>query len=429
MVLIGHGQALYDRQEQRRELVGLYPSLDEDPEQGRTDVDRLMRWFLGVDDPTKIEKLSTSILPFSAVCPFELLAAASIMMREPRAQASNDQSPGGPLYPPVTGLLYVPLSLWQPHSAYRLAQLGNLFWSLCAGIAVWKLLRREHPLPFVWCLIMLFPGCINSISLGQNAAFSLSLLAWGWYLTKAGHNWFGGMLWGMLVYKPVWLLAFFPATILSRRWTMATAMAASSLLLVLLTLPVVGTQGWISWLKLAPEAFETYRHDPTWIQDSRDLLSLPRQWTLAAAANCTDSTLAALGWSLLGVVTLTTFSIALRYPRSITDLTAEGCSFVLLGAWLSGIHFMHYDVLLAALPVLILSSRPNYRWPRIIHAVLAACLLLTPGAPGWPGLAWETIALLMLWMWCGWRVWIDGSMPSVGAGPGQGCDCFWGARG
>jgi hypothetical protein len=246
------------------------------------------------------------------------------------------------------------------------------------------------------------------MSLGQNAAFSLTLLAWGWLLAKEGYNCSAGVLWGILVYKPVWLLAFFPVPILCRRRAMAAAMAASSLILVLLTLPFVGTQSWINWLHLAPEAFATYSHDPTWIGNSRDLLSLPRQWSLAAGSTWTDSTMTVLGWSLLGTVILTTFSIALRRPKSLADPTADGSCFVLLAACLSSIHFMHYDILLAALPVLILSSRPQYRWPRVLHALLAACLLLRTGTSGWPGMAWETIALLLLWIWCGWRVLIQG---------------------
>jgi hypothetical protein len=411
MVLNGHGEALYDRHEERGVLRRLYPTSDEDPQQERTDAERLMAWLLGRDDPTEVEKISTSILAIGAGQPLVLLARAAIMMPARPAQASSSKCLGGPLYPPLAGLLYAPLSLWQPHIAYRLAQIGNLFWSLCAAIAIWQLSERTYSLPFVWCLLLLFPGCINSITLGQNAAFSLSLLAWGWLLAKAGHNRSAGILWGVLTYKPVWLLAFFPVPILSRRWAMAAAMAASSGFLVLLTLPSVGTQSWINWLQLTLEAFTTYSYDPTWIRGSRDLLSLPRQCNLVAAPSWTDSSLAISGWSLLGVVVLTTLAVAICRRKSMAGPTADGFCFVLLAAWLSCIHFMHYDVLLAALPVLILSSRPHYRWPRIILAFLATCLLVTPGAPGWSGMAWETIALLVLWIWCGWRIWTDGSAP------------------
>lgn len=373
-------------------------------------MDRLMAWFLGTDEATQIDKVSAGMLPFGAIQPLAILAPTSLAMRACSAQASPCQCLGGPLYPPVAGLLYVPLSVWRPRIAYRLAQIGNLFCSLFAAVAIWQLSKKGYRLPFVWCLVLLFPGCIVSMSLGQNAAFSLSLLAWGWLLAKRGHDWSAGMVWGILVYKPVWLVAFFTVPVLSRRWTMAAAMAASSLLFVLLSLPFVGTQSWLNWLRLAPEAFETYRNDPTWIRHSRDLLSLPYQWSLATAS-AWNSILAAAGWSLLGAVMLTTFSVALCRPRSMTDATAAGCCFILLGAWLSCIHFMHYDVLLAALPVLILSARPHYRLPRVIHTFLAGCLLLTPGAPGWSGMAWETMAILMLWIWCGWQVWAGGIAP------------------
>src|SRR5262249_3904791 len=166
---------------------------------------------------------------------------------------------------------------------------------------------------------------------------------------------------------------------------------------------------------------------------------------------------AALGGSLLGAAALATAAVAWRRRKMPAPLDGPGAAFVLLGAWLTCLHFMYYDVLLAALPVGLLFTEPgrylrlrflrrrdhlltpeaeNYyrpahvdelpppmpllpdgRRPRWVRNPLPPLLLLlllgVPGVArrlderGW-GQPVDTLLLAWLWAWCGWRwLWPD----------------------
>ena len=127
---------------------------------------------------------------------------------------------------------------------------------------------------------MMFPGFAGSINLGQNATLTLAILVWGWALAARGRPALGGMVWGLLAFKPVWALAFFLVPLLSRRWRMCLAMVATGTGLGLLTLPFVGLHSWFDWLAIGKEAADTYDVERNWIFLSRDLLSVPRRYLL-----------------------------------------------------------------------------------------------------------------------------------------------------
>jgi hypothetical protein len=66
-----------------------------------------------------------------------------------------------------------------------------------------------------------------------------------------------------------------------------------------------------------------------------------------------------IGWSLLAAVVGVTALVAWRRQRQVRAFTGDAAAFLLLGSWLSCFHFMYYDVLLTALPVLMLLTEPR----------------------------------------------------------------------
>src|SRR5207253_4623986 len=67
---------------------------------------------------------------------------------------------------------------------------------------------------------------------------------------------------------------------------------------------------------------------------------------------------AVAGWGLLAGVIGVTAGLAILRRRQVREATGPSAAFLLLGAWLCCFHFMYYDVLLAALPVLLLFAEP-----------------------------------------------------------------------
>jgi hypothetical protein len=259
---------------------------------------------------------------------------------------------------------------------------------------------------------MCFPGFGGSLNLGQNAPLSLAVLLWGWVLLARGRDGRAGVVWGLLVYKPVWAAAFFLVPLWTRRWRMAAAMLAAGAVLSLATLPVVSLGAWLDWLAVGREAAGVYEVDENWIDQSRDLLGVARRWMIdfdRPEDQRSDPLATSLGWaSLLAVFALTTL-VAWRRREPVRRLGGPGPAFVLLGAWLCCPHFMYYDVLLAALPVVVLLADPGRKpgWGPA-YLLVGLVVVLPPvfvlADPWRMQVPWDQYGLLLLWAWCGWQI-------------------------
>lgn len=391
MLVSGQGRHLYERNHQRAVLAAAYPREDQNPEQETSDVEAIMTALMGEDAPGG-----------------------------DKADAPNI---GGPLYPPVDGFVYAPLGLLPPRVGYRLAQASAVFFVFVAAGGVCVLARGRLWWPLAAVFIMLFPGFAGTVGLGQNSSLSLAILIWGWLLVARNRPGWGGAVWGLLAYKPVWAAAFFLVPVLTRRWRMALAMLASGAILAALTLPFVGWQSWLHWLHVGREAMQTYNVDQNWVELSRDLLTVSRRWLIDFTLPPAKRDVHWLAPTLIGGATLL---VVLEVTGRVTSSRAErpppvdgpGAAFVLLGAWLTCFHFMYYDVLLAALPVLLLFTGPDPSFQskggslgglsRRMVPILVGHLIVTQ--PLWFIEAWrlppgETILLLALWLWCG-RSWL-----------------------
>ncbi len=237
---------------------------------------------------------------------------------------------------------------------------------------------------------------------------------------------------------------------------------------------MVGLHGWLDWLHVGRVAASDYTIQQNWIFLSRDLQGLPRRWLLTyeggLAADGQEQTqllCLILAWTLWSVIVGITVLIAWLRRQRVQALTGPAATFVLLGCYFSSYHFMYYDSLLAALPVLLLFTEPRrylravswrpprwlartdperpdrlpphewqryyqpaiddqapppmpllpdgrrFRWvrapmpPLLYFLVLflpAICYFMGPTNHFPPG---ETFALLFMWAWCGYRLFRD----------------------
>ncbi len=185
---------------------------------------------------------------------------------------------------------------------------------------------------------------------------------------------------------------------------------------------------WWRWMEVGNHAADMYTNDRNWVWMSRDLASLPRRamwdgehfrahmryvlgidrnWNIDLHQDVhAAKDLAPICLGLLAVAGLTTISVCVaaarrRQKRQIADEDASSFAnlqtaignrqyslardaFVHLGAIFTTYHFMHYDLLLCALPVALLienaAQRGWWRWsPRFEFALgvtLLFCLVL-----------------------------------------------------
>jgi hypothetical protein len=379
MLVQGHGHQLYNRDVQRGLLEAAYPREHQDPtltKQSDSDASKLMSYVMGSDERRR-NSVGSVGAPFAATDPLAVLTLTAGSQREwyERNFRDVDYSVGGPLYPPINALVYAPLGMMSPHVAYRVNQLVNLLWAFVAALGVQYLTRGRIWMPLAAALIIIYPGFKGSIHLGQNATMTLAILVWGWALIARDRPWVGGLVWGLLAFKPVWAAAFFLVPLFTFRLRTCVAMLATGLVLAGLTLPFVGFRPWSDWLVVGNEAAGLYKVDSNWIFLSRDLLGIPRRWLVDFQLPYYErDNLAAtlVGWTLVVGCLLFTVALAMLRPRQARAATGTAAGFLLMGAWLSCFHFMYYDVLLTALPMFVLLAEPR----RFLEPILVAIVPL-----------------------------------------------------
>src|SRR5262245_54333397 len=349
MLLLGHGRELYSRQKHLEVARAGFPREREAPGATDHDAERLVRWYIGPeDDPI-----------------------------------------GGPLYPPVHAFVMAPLALIpDPYLSYRVAQglmLGLVF---VAGAGVRYLTHGRWWWSAATFLLLMFPGCRGAIDLAQNSTLTIAILIWGWALMVRGRPGWGGVLLGLLAFKPVWAISFLAALLLLRQWRAALAMCATGAALVLMTIPAVGVQAWLDWLHVGKLAADAYAVDRNWIFLSRDLFGIPRRMfqKYHEGVAVRDEPIAAIVggalWATVaGVTCLVAWFRIWRRPADEVPLTGPLPAFVLFAAWLCTYRFMYYDALIAALGVVVLMAdpRPFVRkswWPFASWAPILVTLLL-----------------------------------------------------
>ena len=323
MIVEGEARNLYDRKTHRRILEQNYPRSDEAPGSSTSDAEQLLIWMMEV--PT----------------------------------AKGEPTIGGPLYPPVHAFYYAPIGLMSPRTGYRFMQLFTLLSMIPAGLGITLLSRGRIWWPVSCMILILYPGLGGNVNLGQNAHISLLLLIWGWVALSRGRPVLAGFIWGFFAFKPVWAVTFCLVPFLTRRWRMLFSMIVTGTTLALLTIPFVGIESWMHWIKIGGQASALYNVDQNWVNMSRDILGLSRRWQIDFSqshaeihANWLKPTL--WGWGMLLAIFEMTTRLTWTMPRAFRDPLGTGSAFLLLGVWFSCYHFMYYDVLLTALPVMLI---------------------------------------------------------------------------
>ncbi len=241
---------------------------------------------------------------------------------------------GGPLYPPIHALVMLPFALGDhPQAAYFVMQYVQVFFCFAAGLAVCRLSQGNFWWPVASAVILLYPGSRGVIDLGQNSALTLAILLWGWRWIAAGRPLLGGLIWGLLAYKPVWALSFLTLLLLLQQFRAAVAMACVGACLILATLPLVGTHSWFDWLSVGQQAAAIYNVDLNWIFFSRDALGLPRRLLLdfSLPREQRQNPLAfAAGWALWALILELTWRVYWLRRHERTPFTGPAPAFLIL---------------------------------------------------------------------------------------------------
>lgn len=402
LLVTGHGRELYHRHRQWEIVRNAYP-LDREPvyirddrlrlpherlhpsladESHTTQAEWMMFWFMGEDSPHR-GLLGGTLAALLAPRPFPPAQVAVSLEASQRLtpeilSALATPEIGGPLYPPTHACVMAPLAFDDhPRRAYRVAQVVGLALAYGAGLAATVLSRGGIPWSLASVLILLYPGTRAALDLAQNSTLTLAIVLWGWALASRGWAFAGGMVWGLLAFKPTWAAAFLLVPLLTGRWRFLLGMVIVGGAFVITTWPIVGMQAWKDWLAVGQMARDVFDVNQNWILLSRDLQGLPRRWLLDFTlpdSQRHDDHAATLG-TAFWLVALSLTSLLTLWRGSRRSYVGLAPAFLFLGAYLVCYRFMYYDGLLSCAGVIVfLADRQT----------LTRATLFTWRTIGWP---------------------------------------------
>ena len=147
-------------------------------------------------------------------------------------------------YPPIWLLMLVPFGLLGVAKAYGAFITGTMALATAAEV------RRD---PWGWLVVLVSPAAVWVVLAGQNTFLSVALFYGGLQLLPRASV-PAGILLGLLSYKPqIWVLV--PLALLAaRQWRALASMAATVLVLMLVSAALFGPAFWLAFLDAAREA-------------------------------------------------------------------------------------------------------------------------------------------------------------------------------
>jgi arabinofuranan 3-O-arabinosyltransferase len=380
LLVRGYGKELYSRPRQWEVIQQAYPPERECPDAKDHDPRLVIQHFIGSDDPGwkefagSISALAGSSGPFQrSVIAIESRRTITTERLDELNHPKGPEGIGGPLYPPIHAFFMAPFALGDhPQAAYFAMQWIQAVLCFVAGLGVSRLSQGRIWWPVASTLILAYPGCRGVIDLGQNSALSLSLLIWGWVFMARRRPMIGGVFWGFLAYKPVWAVSFWLFLLLIHQWRAALAMSVTGAAIALMTIPFVGVQSWLHWLKIGQDAAAIYNVDGNWVPLSRDILGIPRRFFIDFDIPRPErENLVALvsSWVLWAFVVEMTLRVLVLSGKRPIPFTGPIPAMLILATWMCTFHFMYYDALISAFGVCVLLAdpRPFFR-PRALFS-------------------------------------------------------------
>lgn len=235
-------------------------------------------------------------------------------------------------YPPTFMLLLLPLALFT-----YLPSL--LIWLTATLLACLFVVYRIAPYPWTPWLFLAFPGVFMNFLTGQNGFLSAALLGGGLHLVDRRPI-AGGLLLGLLSYKPQLFLLIPLALAAGKRWLALLGTAVSAATLIILSLLLFHPDTW--------QAFFTQISVPADLLANGGSGFLRKVCSLFAFARLTGSNLPT-AWILQGFLMLgAAMGVALSWRRVASASLRN--ALLVIGTLLFSPYLLYYDLALLALP-------------------------------------------------------------------------------
>jgi hypothetical protein len=235
-------------------------------------------------------------------------------------------------YPPTALLIDLPLSL-----APYFVSLA-LWLAVTLGVYLLVLFRiAPHPLTILWSLA--FIGTFMNFYFGQNGFLSAALLGGGLLLLE-NRPLLGGMLLGLLSYKPHIFVLLPLALLLGRYWRALGGLVISGFGLFLASVALFGFDIWQIFLRNIPHTMHNLHTEALWFD------KMP---SVFAAVRCAGQGVG-LAWIFQGLAMSLAVTLVVWFWFGPAILPLRAAALV-LATLLFSPHIWYYDLTLLALPL------------------------------------------------------------------------------
>jgi len=252
-----------------------------------------------------------------------------------------------------------------------------------AAVAIYRMLPEKR---WLGALALGFPGVFMNFRWGQNGFLSAAILAAGVGALETNPV-FGGAMLGLLVYKPQ--LAVFPFLILllTKRWKALLSAIASALAISLASMALFGVDQWIEFFR------SLFVSSSNLMEAESASIAAIQVSVYNAMLVLTESPFVSI--LTQGICSLTAIIAVCWIFRKSNRFALKGAALV-LGIPLAIPYFMQYDLMILAVPLVLLAydySKSGFRknellvttllwflpvisWPLMRNAGIQVCPLL-----------------------------------------------------
>ena len=287
-------------------------------------------------------------------------------------------------YPPTFQVMLMPFGALPYIPAW-------LIWT-CALYGFYALLARRlvQDQDKLW-ILLLAPGAAVNLFFGQNGILSVVLMGAGVLLLRTRPV-LGGVLLGMMAYKPQFALLVPLALLFGREWRAFAAAAVSQAALMALSVALIGIEPWLAFLhKIAqPSAI--------FASSSSDWRAIPSVMIFARSLGFGTEASSFFHWTVAALAAAGALWIWYKTEDGPIRAAVLAAATLLVTPYLRA-----YDLVLLVLPVAVLLSRSNTN-PIEKMAILAAWLIPAILMFSPPKIQFGSLVSLALFVVILWRI-------------------------
>ena len=260
-------------------------------------------------------------------------------------------------YPPVFLLAIIPFSLL-PFKISMVLWLGVTL--ALAVVAIYRMLPEKR---WLGALALGFPGVFMNFRWGQNGFLSAAILAAGVGALETNPV-FGGAMLGLLVYKPQFAVFPFLILLLTKRWKALLAGIGSALAISLVSLALFGAEQWVEFFR------SLFVSSSNLMADESAIIAAIQVSVYNAMLVLTESPLVSI--LAQGLCSIGTIVAVCWIFRKSSRFALKGAALV-LGIPLAIPYFMQYDLMILAVPLVLLAydySQFGFRKKELLFTTL-----------------------------------------------------------